>query len=183
MLRTAPFFPEGSSPLSPWAAGRSGTRRSFSAGLHRALTDLCRYFLSSAKKRRKDLVGIVITQNTTYDQPYHVARRVAALDHHFVWAGALIGLAVFGMLSFILFRGSVMMYTSLQGSFMMVFGLLGLLTKYHEVAPRVSENMLGKPMLLTSLVLIPAMMTAVAVVKEKETGSIANFRSTPVTRL
>ena len=25
-------------------------------------------------------IGIVITQNTTYDQPYHVARRVAALD-------------------------------------------------------------------------------------------------------
>ena len=32
------------------------------------------------------------------------------------------------------------------------------------------------------LVLIPAMMTAVGVVREKETGSIANFRSTPVTR-
>lgn len=27
-----------------------------------------------------DKIGIVITQNTTYDQPYHVARRVAALD-------------------------------------------------------------------------------------------------------
>ena len=32
------------------------------------------------------------------------------------------------------------------------------------------------------LVLIPAMMTAVGVVREKETGSIANFRATPVTR-
>jgi FMN-dependent oxidoreductase (nitrilotriacetate monooxygenase family) len=28
-----------------------------------------------------DKIGIVITQNTTYDQPYHVARRVLALDH------------------------------------------------------------------------------------------------------
>ena len=37
--------------------------------------------------------------------------------------------------------------------------------------------------IMLMLVLIPAMMTAVAVVKEKETGSIANFRSTPVTRL
>jgi ribosome-dependent ATPase len=33
------------------------------------------------------------------------------------------------------------------------------------------------------LALIPAMMTAVGVVREKEMGSIANFRSTPVTRL
>jgi FMN-dependent oxidoreductase (nitrilotriacetate monooxygenase family) len=28
-----------------------------------------------------ETIGIVITQNTTYDQPYHVARRVLALDH------------------------------------------------------------------------------------------------------
>ena len=33
------------------------------------------------------------------------------------------------------------------------------------------------------LVLIPAMMTALGIVREKETGSIANFHSTPVTRL
>lgn len=33
------------------------------------------------------------------------------------------------------------------------------------------------------LIMIPAMMTAVGVVREKETGSIANFRSTPVTHL
>nr|WP_321985185.1 LLM class flavin-dependent oxidoreductase [uncultured Lichenicoccus sp.] len=26
-------------------------------------------------------IGIVITQNTTYDQPYHVARRILSLDH------------------------------------------------------------------------------------------------------
>jgi ABC-type multidrug transport system, permease component len=33
------------------------------------------------------------------------------------------------------------------------------------------------------LCLIPAIMSAIAVVREKETGSIANFRSTPITRL
>lgn len=33
------------------------------------------------------------------------------------------------------------------------------------------------------LIMIPAMMTAVGVVREKETGSIANFRSTPVTQI
>ncbi len=37
--------------------------------------------------------------------------------------------------------------------------------------------------IMLMLVLIPAMMTAVGVVREKETGSIANFQSTPVTRL
>jgi ribosome-dependent ATPase len=33
------------------------------------------------------------------------------------------------------------------------------------------------------LVLIPAIMASIAVVREKETGSIANFRSTPISRL
>jgi ribosome-dependent ATPase len=32
------------------------------------------------------------------------------------------------------------------------------------------------------LCLIPAIMSAIAIVREKETGSIANFRSTPITR-
>ena len=33
------------------------------------------------------------------------------------------------------------------------------------------------------LVLIPAIMTALGIVKEKETGSIVNFRATPVTKV
>jgi len=36
--------------------------------------------MAAALAVRTDRIGIVITQNTTYDQPYHVARRVAALD-------------------------------------------------------------------------------------------------------
>jgi len=35
--------------------------------------------------------------------------------------------------------------------------------------------------IMVVLILIPAMMTAVSVAREKETGSIANFRSTPIT--
>src|SRR5208283_4721753 len=37
--------------------------------------------------------------------------------------------------------------------------------------------------IMVILILIPAIMTALGVVREVETGSIANFRSTPVTRL
>jgi len=34
-----------------------------------------------------------------------------------------------------------MMYTSLQGSFMLVFGLLGLIYKYQQLAPNVTRHL------------------------------------------
>ena len=36
--------------------------------------------------------------------------------------------------------------------------------------------------IMLMLILIPAIMSAIGVVREKETGSIANFRSTPISR-
>jgi hypothetical protein len=72
----------------------------------------------------------------------------AGLQGEFAWAGALTGLVFFSMLSFILFHGSIMMYTSLQGSVMLVFGLLGLIFKYQELAPKLLEGMSGRPSVL-----------------------------------
>jgi ribosome-dependent ATPase len=45
-----------------------------------------------------------------------------------------------------------------------------------------SVNAIVPSVFMLMLCLIPAIMSAVAVVREKETGSIANFRSTPITR-
>ncbi|PIE12397.1 MAG: multidrug ABC transporter ATP-binding protein [Rhodobacterales bacterium] len=45
-----------------------------------------------------------------------------------------------------------------------------------------SVNAMVPSVIMMMLVLVPAMMAAMGVVREKETGSIANFRSTPVTR-
>jgi ribosome-dependent ATPase len=53
--------------------------------------------------------------------------------------------------------------------------------RYNQAFKSVYAMVPGVIMLM--LVLIPAMTTAVGVVREKETGSIANFRSTPVTGL
>jgi ribosome-dependent ATPase len=51
--------------------------------------------------------------------------------------------------------------------------------RYNQAFKSVYSSIPGTIMLL--LLLIPAMMTAVGVAREKETGSIANFRSTPIT--
>ncbi len=45
-----------------------------------------------------------------------------------------------------------------------------------------SVNAMVPSVFMLLLCLIPAIMSAIAVVREKETGSIANFRSTPITR-
>jgi len=51
--------------------------------------------------------------------------------------------------------------------------------RYNQAFKSVYQTIPGAIMLI--LILIPAMMTAVGVAREKETGSIANFRSTPIT--
>jgi ribosome-dependent ATPase len=53
--------------------------------------------------------------------------------------------------------------------------------RYNQAFLSVNAMVPGTFMLM--LCLIPAIMSAIAVVREKETGSIANFRSTPITRL
>jgi len=84
--------------------------------------------------------------------------RTFALDVHFTWAGAAIGLVFFGLLSFIIFRGCIMTYMSLQGSTMLIFGVLSLAYKYSEIAPKVTESLTLKPFLLPMAILIPTVL-------------------------
>lgn len=59
--------------------------------------------------------------------------RACGLDPNFAAAGGGMGLIFCGMLSFILFRTSVMMFTSLQGSIMLIFGILSVIYKFNGV--------------------------------------------------
>ena len=84
--------------------------------------------------------------------------RSANLEPHLAWAGAMIGLITFGLLSFILFKTSVMMFTSLQGAVMLTFGVLGLVFKYQSIAPQVIQHLQVKPFLLPLAIFIPTML-------------------------
>ncbi len=53
--------------------------------------------------------------------------------------------------------------------------------RYNQAFKSVYNTIPGTVMLV--MILFPTMMTAVGVAREKETGSIANFRSTPITRI
>ena len=84
--------------------------------------------------------------------------RQANLQPELAWAGALSGLILFGMLSMIIFRGSVILYTSLQGAVMMVFGILSLMYKYQSLSKDVTDVFTSKTFLLPTVVLVPALI-------------------------
>lgn len=78
------------------------------------------------------------------------------LEPRFAWSGAAIGLVAGGLLCFILFRGCVVMYTSLQGAVMLIFGVLALILKYQDISPHVGHYLTLKPFLLPLCIFIPA---------------------------
>jgi len=84
--------------------------------------------------------------------------RTFGLDVGFAWTGGLMGLIGCGLLCFIVFRGSVMAYTSLQGSVMLIFGILSLIYKYQSFAPRITESLQLKPFLLPMIVFIATIL-------------------------
>jgi hypothetical protein len=84
--------------------------------------------------------------------------RSAGLDPGFVWNGAAMGLITCGLLCFIVFKGSVMTYTSLQGSVMLIFGLLGLVYNYKPVAEAITRGLTVKPFLLPLAIFIPTVL-------------------------
>jgi hypothetical protein len=84
--------------------------------------------------------------------------RQANLQPELAWAGALSGLIFLGMLSLIVYRGSVILYTSLQGSVMLVFGILSLLYKYQSMAPDVTAMFSKRAFILPMAVFIPALV-------------------------
>ena len=84
--------------------------------------------------------------------------RQASLQPELAWAGALSGLIFFGMLSMIIFRGSVIVYTSLQGSVMLVFGIIGLVYKYQAIAPDITAALNQKSFILPMAVLVPMLV-------------------------
>ena len=83
---------------------------------------------------------------------------LCSLDPQFAWSGAMTGLVFFGLLSFLLFRQCIMTYTSLQGSVMLVFGILALIFKYDSVSGSLTHSFELKPFLLPLSIFIPTLL-------------------------
>lgn len=74
------------------------------------------------------------------------------------WAGALIGLVLLGLLSFILFELSVVVFTSVSGSTLAVLGVLALLLQVPAWRNAVADALQANPLIVPMLVAVPAVI-------------------------
>ena len=74
------------------------------------------------------------------------------------WAGALAGLMFCGMLAFILFKLSIVLYTSVSGSTIAVIGTLALLLSIEPWQQAVIAALTDSPAVVPILVFVPAVI-------------------------
>ncbi len=72
-----------------------------------------------------------------------------------IWAGAAIGAIAGGMISFIVFKIAVMLFTSLLGSAMIVVGVLAVLYKYMGAAEGLRGRVFDDKWFLPMMLLVP----------------------------
>jgi len=74
------------------------------------------------------------------------------------WVGALVGLIVCGMLAFVLFKLTVLLFTSVSGSTIAVLGVLALLLSVEAWRETIAEALTANPLVIPLLVLVPAVV-------------------------
>lgn len=72
------------------------------------------------------------------------------------WVGALVGLIVFGMLAFILFKLTIVLFTSVSGSTVAVIGGLALLFQMPNWRAPIVDSISVHPVVIPLLILVPA---------------------------
>ncbi|MHC4665784.1 MAG: hypothetical protein ACYS9T_07490 [Planctomycetota bacterium] len=87
------------------------------------------------------------------------------LTETYLWAGALIGIIAGGMISFIVFKAAVMLFSSLGGSTLIVVGLLAILHLHEQTAEQVEDLVFTDKWFLPVALLVP---TAVGLIVQNK---------------
>ena len=84
------------------------------------------------------------------------------LPEQYIWAGGLVGVVAGGMISFIVFKIAVMLFTSLGGGVLVVTGALALLYQYESIqeppTERVMELFYNHNWFVPVLLLVPTII-------------------------
>jgi hypothetical protein len=82
----------------------------------------------------------------------------SGLTERYILAGALIGMVAGGMISFIVFKVAVILFSSLGGSCLIVVGSLALLYLYPQTSERVEEIIFTKKWFLPTILMAPTLI-------------------------
>lgn len=93
--------------------------------------------------------GAVVTSGLWY---------ACGLNQSYIWAGALIGVVAGGMISFIIFRVAVILFSSLGGGSLVVMGCLALLYLYPETKLQVQDLVFVKRWFLPLVIIVPTII-------------------------
>lgn len=77
------------------------------------------------------------------------------LPQQYIWAGALVGVVAGGMISFIIFKAAVILFTSLGGSGLMVVGVLAVLYQHMGAAEKLEEIVFNVKWFMPAALLVP----------------------------
>jgi hypothetical protein len=77
------------------------------------------------------------------------------LPENYVWAGALAGMIAGGMISFIIFKIAIMLFSSLGGSALVVVGVLAVIHDYMPTAVDIEELIRDQKWFLPVALLVP----------------------------
>lgn len=80
------------------------------------------------------------------------------LNEQYILAGAIIGIIAGGMISFIIFKIAVMLFSSLGGSGLLVAGVLALLYQYPETTAQVEELVFTEKWFLPAALMLPTIV-------------------------
>ena len=80
------------------------------------------------------------------------------LTETYIWAGALIGIVAGGMISFIIFKVAVILFSSLGGSGLMATGILALLYLYPQTTEKVEELIFTQKWFLPTMLMAPTLV-------------------------
>ena len=80
------------------------------------------------------------------------------LPEQFIWAGALTGFVAGGMISFIIFKVAIMLFTSLGGSVLMSAGILALLYIYAKNPQGIHDIVFNKKWFLSVVIVVPTIV-------------------------
>ena len=82
----------------------------------------------------------------------------SGLPEQYIWAGALIGMVAGGMISFIVFKVAVILFSSLSGACLIVVGSLAILYMHPATSVRLEEILFTKKWFLPTLLMAPTLI-------------------------